>query len=220
MKKVIFLLLILIFGTSINLKFFIKEVSVEKIDLKLNEEEIAIIFINDQNNHLFMIREKAQTLLLILNYQNINLKELLNKFNTHHLTIIALKDIDINIDYDQKIILKDYYHFNNIEFKLNNNIIDIEYEDNNFCIYIDRVNDKSDFSDCNFIYFYSIHNIYYDDINDDTEIVFYHARRPLPTFLFEEIYKKWINSYTIRDDEFIILKLTEDYYNIIVIPNN
>ena len=27
--------------------------------------------------------------------------------------------------------------------------------------------------------------------------------------LFEEIYKKWINSYTIRDDEFIILKLTK-----------
>ncbi len=219
LKKGVILLILLLLGLTITFPK-VNPVSVEKIDLKLINDELAIIFITDKQVNLFLVKINDHDLLLVLDYDNNNLQKILNKFNVNEPIILTLNDRSLDIKYKEKITLEDYYYFNEISFKLKNNILMINYEENNFCIYVDRVNIKSNFIDCNFIYFYSIHNLFYSDINDDTDIVFYHYKKPLPTFLLEEIYKKWINTYTIRYDEFTIMKLNEEYYNIIVIQND
>jgi hypothetical protein len=192
---------------------------VEKINLKLTEDETAIVFITDKYNDLFLITNNTHSLLLLLNYKGTDLKSILNKFSIKDVVTLTIEDIHLNNEYGKIVVLKNEYTYGEVEYKLDKNLIKISYEDMDFCIYVDRGEKRTNFMACNFIYFYNVNNIGYFDINERTEIIFYHNRRPLSTYLVEDIYQKWINTYTIRDGEYTIIKLNDDYYNIIVVPN-
>jgi len=196
-----------------------KIVGISKIDFNLDDEELAVVFINDFPDSFLLFLNEEVRILVVLNYKKRNFQETLNKFNMGPFNVLLIKDIDLDFNYHKKIKLITDYEEEDINFVLDQNIIKVEYEDALFCIYVSRMDARNKFLDCDFIYFYNVLGITHLDISKETDLILYHNKRPLPTFLMEKIYERWLDTYILRDDEFTIMKMEEDYFNIIAIPN-
>ncbi|MGI6329711.1 MAG: hypothetical protein ACOXZR_02490 [Bacilli bacterium] len=196
-----------------------KLVGISKIDFNLDDDELAVVFINQFPDSFLLFFNEEVRILVVLNYKKGNLQETLKKFNIRPVNVLLIKDIEIDFNYHKKIKLTTSYEEEDIRFKLEQNIIKVEYEEALFCIYVKRMEARNKFLDCDFIYFYHVLGITHLDISKETDLIFYHNKRPLPTFLMEKIYERWLDTYILRDDEFTIMKMEEDYFNIIAIPN-
>ncbi len=218
-KKVMIIFVFIVICFIFIFKEEVAVVNVEKINLNLKEEEIGVVFIDqDKDDYLLILSDKV-SLLLVLDNLKQDIEKILNKFNVYDVKFILIKDNNIRID-KNIIKLMDYYKEGDIEFFLKEDIIKIVYGDTSFCIYINSTANKLDIFDCNLVYFYKVLNIPYLKINERTDVIFYHYERPLPSYLVEKIYEKWINTYMIRNNEWTVIKIGDGYYNIIVIPNS
>lgn len=206
MKRIIVLICLLFcFGF-----YIVSSKESNNIDLKL-KDQIGIVFINQ--SMIFINGEESSTLLVIDNNPNLNT---IKRFKYKKLNLIMLKNIPINIKYDNEYLLDNKLSIDNVTYEIRNNLIYISYKGINTCVYKDRA---YNISDCQFIYFYNT-DIPKLTLYDYNEIVLYYYKKPLPTKELERIYEESIDTFPIRDDEISIIKIGDDDYDFIVIDND
>ncbi len=204
-KKII-LLISLILLNGLLLTYKIKGVFLSKIDLNLAPDEIGII-ISDASDFLLVKRNDENTLIAYNDVDKNNLNNFYNLFDIkklHHLILSNNQDITSDNKYNLQKTNLSY-----LKTSVKQNIISINFYNYKFCIYQEGTN--KDLNNCTFIYFDTINDDVY--INDTNKVVFYSQK--ISDEFKEELYTKWIDSYTIDDNSYTILKIKKDNYNII-----
>jgi hypothetical protein len=161
---------------------------------------------------LLVVGEEDATLLVLKEDKD---TAALDRFKYDHLNILMLYDNKIDIKYDKKIILDNEYEINEVTYSIKNNLIYINYEGTNTCIYRGKVNN---ISNCQFIYFYNVNvpNIILSDYN---EMIIDHYKYPLPKSFLDTVHKESIKTHHINDNKLTILKIGEEDYDVVVIDN-
>ena len=204
-KKII-LLISLILLNGLLLTYKIKGVFLSKIDLNLAPDEIGII-ISDASDFLLVKRNDENTLIAYNDVDKNNLNNFYNLFDIkklHHLILSNNQDITSDNKYNLQKTNLSY-----LKTSVKQNIISINFYNYKFCIYQEGTN--KDLNNCTFIYFDTINDDVY--INDTNKVVFYSQK--ISDEFKEKLYTKWIDSYTIDDNSYTILKIKKDNYNII-----
>ncbi len=205
MRKILVLIITVFF-----LGFYIAHaIASKKIDLKL-DDEIGIVFIN---KNMLLVMDEDESTLLVLDTDNLGNLE---KFDYGNLNVLMLKKNIINIDNKEEFILDEDHKIGDVLYSLENGLININYKDTNVCIYIGG---GYNISRCQFVYFYNT-DISDIKVYDYNEVLLYYYKNPLPPRALEEIYIQSIDTFPIRDDEFTIIKVNEDDYDLIVIDND
>lgn len=200
MKKLIFLILLIVFYTSLNSVIAYKDDDV----LKLDEKEISITFI-DKN---IMITNEVNTFILLKDLIDIDKYDIVNLIKLNNSIKIPIKNT---------YLLNKEYIVDGITYNINNNLIEIKYLDNTFCIYKDYVTNNT--IRCDFLYLYSVNNIENVDIDEDTSVIFFDKNMDISAHFLEDIYSKWIDIYRLNKD-YVILKISNEDYQVLVMPNN
>lgn len=215
MKKIIFILfLLLLYFFLINRK--LTTVFIEKIDLNLADDELAVIFLSSDSYKTILLKDKDETSLLVLDISNSKkLEKNINKFIDEKIDYLFLsnKEISLDVNYSVKDVLNNETSMNNFAIKKNANIIEINNYKYNLCVY--NVGSNNDVSNCDFIYF--INMDYQISMSENLKAVFYEKK--VASKFKENTYIKWIDNYELSSDTYNILKLSSDSYDVITIPN-
>ncbi len=216
MKKVIFILILLfIYFIMINKK--LETAFIEKIDLNLLDDEVAVIFLSSDNYKTVLLRDNDATSLLVLDFKNSkNLIKNLNKFidkKLDNLFLIEQNKINLDIDYDIKDTLKESVNMGKYQIKKQDNIIEIKNNKYNLCLYNTGTN--NDINNCDFIYF--INMDFQLNMSENLRAVFY--EKNIASKFKENTYIKWIDNYELSSDTYNILKLSKNSYDVITLPN-
>lgn len=215
MKKIIFILfLLLLYFFLINRK--LTTVFIEKIDLNLADDELAVIFLSSDSYKTILLKDKDETSLLVLDISNSKkLEKNINKFIDERIDYLFLntKEISLDINYSVKDVLNNEINVDNFTIRKNTNIIEINNYKYNLCIY--NVGSNNDVSNCDFIYF--INMDYQINMSENLKAVFYEKK--VASKFKENTYIKWIDNYELSSDTYNILKLSKDSYDVITIPN-
>lgn len=202
MKKMIIIILVLF-----NLFIFkrVDKVSIEKIDLALNKDELGIVFLNLENSSSLLLSLNNINILYVLNYTSSdNIYENLSTFSINIDYVIM--NSDYNIELGEKKVFHDYLHLNNIIFN-NGDYIMISYADKTLCI-------NPTLNNCDYVY-YTYNVDFYT--SDNTKLFFYNDEISIK--YLNEIYNKWVDSYKISNDLYTIIKI-KDNYEVLEIPKN
>ena len=215
MKKIIFILVLLaLYFIMINQK--LTATFIEKIDLNLLDDELAVIFLSSDSYKTVLLKTNNDTSLLVLDINNSKkLNKNINKFINQKIDYLFLnnKEIKIDIDYSVKDILSSEINMDNFTIKKQVNIIEISNYKYNLCIYDVGIN--NDVSNCDFIYF--INMDFQISMQENLRAVFYEKK--VASKFKENTYIKWIDNYELSSDTYNILKLSKDSYDVITIPN-
>lgn len=216
MKKVILIFTVIIISL-IFLKQKITSSFIEKINLKLQEDEVAIIFLSSDNYKSILVKDNDFNYLIVLEFnKSINeLKNNLNKFVNSSINYLLIDDslvTKMKINYEAKHNLDEKLNINNLMIEKNDNIIILSNPKFNLCIY--DVGKNNNLDNCDFVYFSNIE--YKININEKLKAIFY--EKDVLNKFKEETYIKWIDNYEIDNECYTILKLTNDGYDIITIP--
>ncbi|MBE6153469.1 MAG: hypothetical protein E7166_04525 [Firmicutes bacterium] len=186
-----------------------KTIEVNKFDVSLKNNEILINFIiNDYINGLYIQNNDINTL-VILDYKN-DIKNLEK----------ALKSYDINtIDklYTVFPTIVEIFGIKSEYYKTDNNLIMFNFYNNNFCVYIEDYQTKPDLNLCKFLYMFKFKTGILNDLIGNPEIIFQTEHNPLPVKTQELIYENWTELYTINNDEYTILKVTKENFDVLMI---
>lgn len=205
MHKIAIVILILF-----SLGFYLLHINaIKKIDLNLRNE-IGIAFINKD---MILVMEKDTSTLLVLGEAEATN---VDKFYYRNLNILMINNNNFNIKGAKSMLLQTEATIGNIKYSLQKGLIYINYQGSNTCIYMGG---EYNISNCQFIYFYDT-NVSHLTLYDYNEIVLYYYKKPLSTIILENIYEQSVDTYQIRDDELTIIKLSEEDYELIVIPND
>lgn len=202
MKKMITIILIIL-----NLFVFksVEKVSIEKIDLSLNKDELGIVFLNLENSNSLLLSLNNINILYVLNY--INSDDIYENLSTFSINVdYVIMNSDYNIEIGEKKVFHDYLHLNNIVFN-NRDYIMINYADKTLCI-------NPTLNNCDYVY-YTYNVDFY--ISNNNKIFFYNEK--ISTKYLNEIYNKWVDSYKISNDLYTIIKI-KDNYEVLEIPKN
>ena len=198
------------------ISYKVKNVSIEKINFNLYENEILFTFLSSSNNKAILIMDKDKNNLLVLDLKNSkDFNNDLSKFASNKLDNVFIKNnikIDINIKYTMKDYIRNYVNFSNYSIVGNNNIVSINNNKYNFCIVENGIN--KDISNCDFIYFISLDKEF--NVNDNIKAVFY--SKDIKNLFKESNYTKWVDNYEIEENCYYVLKITDDDYEVITIP--
>ena len=208
MKKLKYILIIIIIFS-----LFIKTKAISNMDydISLENNETIISFIIEDNINALYIRNKNDKTLIILNYNN---EKIIEKD-------LKIYDINkINNLYNIKPVVLNIYGMDSKYLKTNNNLITLSLNNNNFCIYnyeyqIDKYNNN-----CKFIYVINYNPNITENNLTNSQVIFQNYNRLLPTIIQEDIYDKWIDLYTINKEEYALLKIYDDNYQMLIIPRN
>lgn len=215
MKKIILIITLFLFCILvINIK--IKTAFIEKIDLNLDDSELAVIFLSSEEYKAVLIKNNLSTSLIVLDYkENKTFNDDLNKFVENKLDFIFLNkpDIKLNIDYSIKDILSNSIKTESYSILKNQNIIMINNDNYNICLYDIGVNNLV--NSCDFIYFLNMD--YQVSLGEDVKAIFYENK--IANKFKENSYIKWIDNYELSNDIYNILKISKDSYDVITIPN-
>lgn len=180
-----------------------RDTFIEKIDLKLKDGEIGIVFLPIQRDNYLLIKTKEHTVLLGLEEEDAKINRLLKK--------IGQDDIDYNISKQEigkkQISLDIPFLLDNIEIEKKDDNYKIRLQDRLLTVYRDGSLEETEY-----VYFLKPTEIEKGDI----KLAFYKDH-------FEEEFEKelasyWIDSYKIKKNEFTMVKFTKDSYNVIRIP--
>lgn len=209
MRKMILIMLIVIVECC-YLSNRIVPVFIEKIDLKLKQNEIAIVNLYFNKNKGMLIKTNDTNILLLLDLNDKNkLLSNLDDFNIKVDYLLSYYNYDIPCHY--KKILNNKLEIKEIGIYSNNDNIIINYQNHNFCILNDSYIDN--FNKC--------HYIYWDNPSDEIEtnyepeLILY---QKLNEEFLEKTYDKWIDTYYVDPTYYTILKLNSSSYNVINIP--
>lgn len=215
MKKIILIITLFLFCILvINIK--IKTAFIEKIDLNLDDSELAVIFLSSEEYKAVLIKNNLSTSLIVLDYkENKTFNDDLNKFVENKLDFVFLNnpDIKLNIDYSIKDILSNSIKTESYSILKNQNIIMINNDNYNICLYDIGVNNLV--NSCDFIYFLNMD--YQVSLSEDVKAIFYENK--IASKFKENSYIKWIDNYELSNDIYNILKISKDSYDVITIPN-
>lgn len=215
MKKIVFIIIMFCICLLI-ISYKVKNVSIEKINFNLYENEILFAFLSSNNNKAILIMDKDKNNLLVLDLKNSkDFNNDLSKFVSNKLDNVFIKNnikIDINIKYTMKDYIRNYVNFSNYSIVGNNNIVSINNNKYNFCIVESGIN--KDISNCDFIYFISLDKEF--NVNDNIKAVFY--SKDIKNLFKESNYTKWVDNYEIEENCYYALKITDDDYEVITIP--
>lgn len=215
MKKIILIITLFLFCILvINIK--IKTAFIEKIDLNLDDSELAVIFLSSEEYKAVLIKNNLSTSLIVLDYkENKTFNDDLNKFVENKLDFVFLNnpDIKLNIDYSIKDILSNSIKTESYSILKNQNIIMINNDNYNICLYDIGVNNLV--NSCDFIYFLNMD--YQVSLSEDVKAIFYENK--IASKFRENSYIKWIDNYELSNDIYNILKISKDSYDVITIPN-
>lgn len=209
MRKMILIMLVIIVECCYLSKKSIP-VFIEKIDLKLKENEIAIINLYFNKNKGMVIKTVDTDVLLLIDLKDKNkLLANLDDFGIEVDYLLSFDDCDIPSD--DKQILNDTLEINGIKFYKNNNNITINYQNHNFCILDDNYID--DINNCHYIYWDNPSGKI--ETNYEPELILY---QKLNEDFLEKTYDKWIDTYYVDPAYYTILKLNSISYNLINVP--
>lgn len=215
MKKIILIITLFLFCILvINIK--IKTAFIEKIDLNLDDSELAVIFLSSEEYKAVLIKNNLSTSLIVIDYkENKTFNDDLNKFVENKLDFVFLNnpDIKLNIDYSIKDILSNSIKTESYSILKNQNIIMINNDNYNICLYDIGVNNLV--NSCDFIYFLNMD--YQVSLSEDVKAIFYENK--IASKFKENSYIKWIDNYELSGDIYNILKISKDSYDVITIPN-
>ncbi len=215
MKRIVFIIIMFCICLLI-ISYKVKNVSIEKINFNLYENEILFTFLSSSNNKAILIMDKDKNNLLVLDLKNSkDFNNDLSKFVSNKLDNVFIKNnikIDINIKYTMKDYIRNYVNFSNYSIVGNNNIVSINNNKYNFCIVESGIN--KDISNCDFIFFISLDKEF--NVNDNIKAVFY--SKDIKNLFKESNYTKWVDNYEIEENCYYALKITDDDYEVITIP--
>ena len=215
MKKIILIITLFLFCILV-IDIKIKTAFIEKIDLNLDDSELAVIFLSSEEYKAVLIKNNLSTSLIVLDYkENKTFNDDLNKFVENKLDFVFLNkpDIKLNIDYSIKDILSNSIKTESYSILKNQNIIMINNDNYNICLYDIGVNNLV--NSCDFIYFLNMD--YQVSLGEDVKAIFYENK--IANKFKENSYIKWIDNYELSNDIYNILKISIDSYDVITIPN-
>ena len=199
MKKLIAIIML----CFINILMFYtksREVSIEKIDINLEFNELGITFLDLNDSNTLLISLNNTNILYIVDYKDsTNLKKELNKLGKSIDFIVMTKEYDIDIRAPKKIINK-RLNINNIVF-LSDTYNSISYNNNSLCI---------NSSNCDFAY-YTNSNI---KVNDN-KVLFISKN----TRLNDKLYEEWVDIYKLNNSVYTVLKIHDTYEVLEIIKN-
>lgn len=199
MKKLIAIIIL----CFINILIFYnkdKEVSIEKIDINLEFNELGITFLDLNDSNTLLISLNNTNILYVVDYKDsTNLKEELNRLGKSIDFIVMTKEYDIDIPAPKKIINK-RLNINNIVF-LSDTYNSISYNNNSLCI---------NSSNCDFSY-YTNNNI---KVNDNKALFISKNTR-----LSDKLYEEWVDIYKLNNSVYTVLKINDTYEVLEIIKN-
>ena len=199
MKKLIAIIIL----CFINILIFYnksKEVSIEKIDINLEFNELGITFLDLNDSNTLLISLNNTNILYIVDYKNsTNLKKELNRLGKSIDFIVMTKEYDIDITAPKKIINK-RLNINNIVF-LSDTYNSISYNNNSLCI---------NSPNCDFAY-YTNSNI---KVNDNKALFISKNTR-----LSDKLYEEWVDIYKLNNSVYTVLKINDTYEVLEIIKN-
>jgi len=214
-KKIILIItLFLLYILIINIK--VKTASIEKINLNLNENELAVIFLSSKEYKAVMLKTNLSTSLVVINYKkNKNLNNEVKKFIEDKLDFLFLNNSNIKLDIDYSVldILKDFVKTESYTILKKQNIIIINNDNYNICLYDVGINNSVD--GCDFIYFLNMD--YKINLSEEIKAIFY--ENDIATKFKENNYIKWIDNYELSTNIYNILKISNNSYDVITIPS-
>ena len=208
MKKFKYILIILI---CISLFIKNKVISYTDYNITLSNNDILVSFIMEKNINGLYIKDKEIKKLIILNYNNEN--EIEDNIKAYDIK-------NINKLYNIKPVILNLFNIDSEYLKLENNLITIKLNNNNFCIYNYEYQADIENKNCKFMYILKSNPNITENNFTYAEVIFQNYDNPLPTIIQEDIYNKWIDLYTINKEEYTLLKVSESNYDTIVIPRN
>lgn len=199
MKKLIAIIIL----CFINILMFYnkgKEVSIEKIDINLEFNELGIIFLDLNDSNTLLISLNNTNILYIVDYKaSTNLKKELNKLGKSIDFIVMTKEYDIDIQAPKKIINK-RLNINNIVF-LSDTYNSISYNNNSLCI---------NSSNCDFVY-YTNSNI---KVNNNKVLFISND-----ISMNDKLYEEWVDIYKLNNSVYTVLKINDTYEILEIIKN-
>ena len=210
MKKITFLIIIILIIASIFINKNDMQVSNNSYDIIYKEGEVGITFILEKGMNAILINDNDNNNdLIILNYKdNETLKKQLKKFN-----IPKIKNL-----YNVTPVILNLYGVKSKFLKEDNNdLIKFKYNDKDFCIYVSDNNIEKNIN-CEFVYMYKFSNDTKITFGNKVSLIFQNNDNRLSTKLQEVLYEKWIDIYTINPYEYATLKIMKDGFDTIIIP--
>lgn len=176
---------------------------------------IVVVHSKEKNNKAITLTFTDNNI-LVTNRQNTiilldNVYENKNSINN----VISINNVVKNFKYDKEYLLNGKILIDDV-FYSNNNIMKVSYNDSNFCIYN---NEAINTNFCNFLYIFDIKNINNIKIDENINVIFINEDLSIPTYFLEEVYSKWIDIYRFNNNSRTVLKLSDEDYQILVIPN-
>jgi len=195
MKRVLVLIIILyLVLMNVDTRAFVAK----HIDLKLKENEAGIIFIRLQNSKSLLINDLETSNLFILDYKNDDgIKTALNVFDSRPDIFYLNRSLEKKVD--------------NIYITKRDGIFRVRVNNYTLCIYDNGGNVKN----CDFVYLMNLNKPFSVDENIST--IFYDD--DIDKKLLLEVQESWIDNHIVGTDNFTILKLSEESYNVVTIPS-
>ena len=195
MRKILIIFVILFFVfLHVDTRAFVAK----KIDLRLRDNEIGIVFLRLKNSRSLLINDLKNSNLFILDYKNDDGIE------------GGLKIFDSNPDvfYLQSGFEK---KFDNIYVVKRRGLFRFRINNYTLCIY----NDGGDIKNCDFVYLMNLNRDFFPAEN--LKVIFYDD--DINKKWLMEVNESWIDSHIVGTDSFTILKLNEESYNVVIVPS-
>ena len=160
--------------------------------------EAGIIFIRLQNSKSLLINDLETSNLFILDYKNDDgIKTALNVFDSRPDIFYLNRSLEKKVD--------------NIYITKRDGIFRVRVNNYTLCIYDNGGNVKN----CDFVYLMNLNKPFSVDENIST--IFYDD--DIDKKLLLEVQESWIDNHIVGTDNFTILKLSEESYNVVTIPS-
>jgi len=211
-------LIVIIIFLNINLEQSITTFK-EKINIRLKNDEQAIVFLIEKNSISLLIKNEEINILLHLFGEKLLLKETLIKFNIEKLDYLLIRnEIITDISYKTKIYFNNTIEIEDFSFIIND-LIEIKFNNYVVSIYDENLlNNKKIEIEADFLYILNGEsNLHFEIVGEMESIIYNEAVRFSNKFL-EYIYLKYIDTYQVTSYDYLIIKFNYDNYDIISIP--
>ncbi len=196
MKKgiVLFIILFLIF-LHVDIRAFVAK----NIDLKLRDNETGIVFLRLNNSKSLLINDVETSNLFILDYKNDEgIENAVKIFDSNPDIFYLKRSVDKKVDNIYITKVDGMYRF-----RINNYTL---------CIYDDN---ECELKNCDFVYLMNLSKSFVPSENIST--IFYDDDISKKWLL--EVQESWVDSHIVGTDSFTILKLSEESYNVVIVPS-
>lgn len=173
----------------------------------VNDSQIpinSIIFINDKLDHYLLIKYQDKYDLIIVSPTKSDLSKV-KKITTKIDKIYLYQNQIVDISYNKKYLLNKNQIIDNIEYQ--NQILTISINNQKFCLY----KRSSSTVSCNFVYIEDNNKDIFIKLNDKIDVLFFHLQKHFSNLFIEEIYSNWLDTYSLTDNNYIILTLQDTY---------